>query len=159
MQDTRTTNTAQRPRVLFFGMQGDFSTPPLQALLASDIDVCAVVVPVSSVPGLKQSAIQRREQPRGVRSTLPLLSLHPSIIDMAWKQHIPVWEVRHLSASSTHEILAFYQPDMLCVACFSQRIPRSIINLPRLGSLNVHPFPRRDNGYRRHPCTRTYRSA
>ncbi len=139
MQDTITVNTFQRPRVLFFGMQGDFSTPSLQALLASDIDVCAVVVPVSPVPGLKQPAIQRRDQPRGVRSALPLLSLHPSIIEMTWKQNIPVWEVRRLSDTTTHEILASYKPDILCVACFSQRIPRSIIDLPRLGCLNVHP--------------------
>ena len=35
------------PRVLFFGMQGSFSWPSLQALLASGIDVCAVVIPAS----------------------------------------------------------------------------------------------------------------
>jgi len=140
MQDSKTaTNIARRPRVLFFGMQGDFSMPSLQALLASDIDVCAVVVSVSPIPGIKQPAIQRREQPRGVRSALPLLSLHPSIIEIAWKHHIPVWEVRRLSDATVHEILASYEPDMLCVACFSQRIPRSIIDIPRLGCLNVHP--------------------
>ncbi len=139
MQDTRTTNTERRPRVLFFGMQGDFSTPSLHALLASDIDVCAVVVPISPIPGVKQPAIQRREQPHGVRSSLPLLSLHPSIVEMAWKQHIPVWEVRRLSDITVHETLASYEPDILCVACFSQRVPRSIIDLPRLGCLNVHP--------------------
>lgn len=139
MQDTRTTNTAQRPRVLFFGMQGDFSLPSLQALLASAIDVCAVVIPVSPIPGVKQPAIQRREQPRGVRSALPLLSLHPSIIEIAWKHNIPVWEVRRLADTTVNEILASYELDMLCIACFSQRIPRSIIGLPRLGCLNVHP--------------------
>ncbi|GAC1434386.1 MAG: hypothetical protein NVS4B1_16060 [Ktedonobacteraceae bacterium] len=125
--------------MLFFGMLGDFSTHSLQALLASDIDVCAVIVPISPVPGVKQAAIQRREQPRGVRSALPLLSLHPSIVEMAWKQHIPVWEVRRISDTTTYETLALYEPDIICVACFSQRIPRSIIDLPRRGCLNVHP--------------------
>src|SRR5204862_1767507 len=28
---------------------------------------------------------------------------------------------------------------IICVACFSQRIPRIILDLPRLGCLNVHP--------------------
>ena len=139
MQDTITTNTSPRPRVLFFGMQGDFSTPALQALLISDVDVCAVVVPVSPIPGANQSAIQRREQPRGARSALPLHSLRPSIIEMAWKQNIPVWEVRRLSDITVHETFVSYEPDILCVACFSQRIPRSIIDLPHLGCLNVHP--------------------
>lgn len=27
----------------------------------------------------------------------------------------------------------------MCVACFSQRIPRKILSLPHLGSINVHP--------------------
>ena len=139
MQDTITTNISRRPRVLFFGMQGDFSTPSLQALLANDIDVGAVVIPASTIPGKKQPAIQRREQPRGVRTALPLLNSHPSIIELAWKQHKPVWEVRHLSDSTVYETLASYEPDILCVACFSHLIPRSIIDLPRLGCLNVHP--------------------
>ena len=139
MQDSKSATTQQRPRVLFFGMQGDFSTPSLQRLLASDIDVCAVVLPISLVPGREQPAIQRREPPRSVRSALPLLARHPSIVEMAWKQNIPVWEVRRLSDIAVHETLASYKPDILCVACFSQRIPRSILALPRLGCLNVHP--------------------
>ena len=28
---------------------------------------------------------------------------------------------------------------MICVACFSKRIPRDILDIPRLGCLNVHP--------------------
>ncbi len=136
MQDNR---TPQRPRVLFFGMQGSFSTPSLQALLASYIDICAVVAPATPIPGCSQQAIQRREQPHGKRSSLPLVSQHPSIIEIAWKHNIPVWEVSRLSDSTVYETLAAYEPDILCVACFSQRIPRSILDLPRLGCLNVHP--------------------
>ena len=139
MQDSKITNNAQRPRVLFLGMQGDFSTPSLQALLTSNSDVCAVVVPTTPVPGRNLPAIRRREQPHSVRSALPLLSVHPSIIDLAWTHHIPVWEVRSLSDTTVHETLAAYEPDILCVACFSQRIPRTIIDLPHLGCLNVHP--------------------
>ena len=139
MQDTISTTTQRRPRILFFGMQGDFSTPSLQALLASDIEVCAVVVPISPIPGLKQPSIQLREQPRGVRSALPLVSLYPSIIQIAWQHQIPVWEVRSLSDAITYATLAAYEPDIICIACFSQRIPRSILELPRLGCLNVHP--------------------
>ncbi|GAC1643101.1 MAG: hypothetical protein NVS4B12_07020 [Ktedonobacteraceae bacterium] len=120
-------------------MQGNFSAPSLQALLDTDIDVCAVVIPVSPIPGLKQPAIQRREQPRGIRTALPLLSLHPSIVQIAWQRHIPVWEVRSLTDAITYSTLAAYEPDGICVACFSQRIPRAILELPQLGCLNVHP--------------------
>ncbi|GAC1360184.1 MAG: hypothetical protein NVSMB38_44060 [Ktedonobacteraceae bacterium] len=139
MQDNMSTKTQRRPRVLFFGMQGDFSTCSLQALLHSDVDVCAVVVPASPIPGLKQPSIQRREPWHGKRPALPLASPHTSIIEMAGKQQIPVWEVCRLSDAITHSTLAVYQPDIICVVCFSQRIPRAIIDLPRLGCLNVHP--------------------
>ncbi len=129
----------RNPRILFFGMQGGFSTPSLQALLANNIDVCAVVIPVTPIPGRSQQAIQRREPLHGKRASLPLVSQHPSIIELVWQQNIPVWEVARLTDATVYETLAAYEPDILCVACFSQRIPRSIIDLPHLGCLNVHP--------------------
>ena len=129
------------PRVLFFGMQSDFSTPALTHLLESGIEICAVVMPASPIPGVNQPAIQRREPPQARHKALPLLnaSLHPSITQIAWKQHIPVWEVHRLSHTEAISTLASYQPDVICVACFSQILPRAIIELPRLACLNVHP--------------------
>jgi methionyl-tRNA formyltransferase len=75
------------------------------------------------------------------RFVLPLAntgSLY-SIAHIAWKQHIPVWEVQSLSHPEVVRTLADYQPDMLCVACFSLRVPSSLLALARLGGLNVHP--------------------
>lgn len=136
--DMSNTLSKQRPpRVLFLGMQSDFSPPSLRALLDNGIEVCAVVVPASQLSGLDLPAIQRREQPRTARTVLPLL--HASVLQLAWAQHIPVWEVQRISDSKAISELASYQPDMICVSCFSQRIPRTILDLPRLGCLNVHP--------------------
>lgn len=129
------------PRVLFLGMQSDFSSPPLRALLESGIEVCAVVIPASNGLGHHPPAIRRREVPRKTHSILPLLhsSMHTSLLQTAWERHIPVWEVYRLSDPETLSVFAAYQPDAICVACFSQRVPRSILDLPRLGCLNVHP--------------------
>lgn len=129
------------PRVIFFGMQGSFSAPFLMALLASGIEVTAVVAPASPLPGSKQPAIQLRERPRFMRTILPLAnaSLHSSILQTAWAHDLPVWEVQRLADPETLATLASYQPDIICVACFSLRIPRVLIDLPRLGFLNVHP--------------------
>jgi methionyl-tRNA formyltransferase len=129
------------PRVLFFGMEGAFSFPSLAALLASGVEVCAVIVPASPRPGHHIVPIQRREAPRVLRSTLPLVnsSLHTSIVQLAWQKRLPVWEVSRLGHIETVAILAAYEPDMICVACFSQRIPQCMLTLPRLGCLNVHP--------------------
>ncbi len=136
--DMSNTLSKQRPpRVLFLGMQSDFSPPSLRALLDNGIEVCAVVIPASQPSGLDLPPIRRREQPRIAHPILPLL--HASVLQLAWARRIPVWEVQRISDSEVVSVLAAYQPDIICVACFSQRIPRAILDLPRLGCLNVHP--------------------
>jgi methionyl-tRNA formyltransferase len=129
------------PRVLFLGMQGNFSLPSLQALLESGVEVCAVVIPRAPGASPDRPAIYRREQPRIARSTLPVItsSLYTTVVQLAWERRIPLWEVTHMADPLTVSTLAAYQPDAMCVACFSQRIPRAILDIPRLGCLNVHP--------------------
>jgi methionyl-tRNA formyltransferase len=122
-------------------MEGAFSFSVLTALLKGGIEVCAVIVPASPKPDRHVVPIQRRDAPRVLRSTLPLVnsSLHTSIVQLAWQKRLPVWEVSRLGHPETVAILAAYEPDIICVACFSQRIPPRILTLPRLGCLNVHP--------------------
>ncbi|MBV9689407.1 MAG: hypothetical protein JO202_06825 [Ktedonobacteraceae bacterium] len=131
----------QRPRVIFFGMQSNFSLPVLTALLQSNIQVCAVVLHIVPVSGREAPVIERKEPSRSVRHALPLINaaFQPSILQLAWSQRIPVWEVHRLGHADVIATLAAYQPDIICLACFPQRIPHSIIELPRLGCLNVHP--------------------
>ncbi len=129
------------PRVLFFGMRGNFSLPSLSALLNSGIEVCAVVIPTSHDQGVERLALYRREQLRPAHSTLPILhsSLESTIVQQAWERNIPVWEASDLSDPTAISTLAEYQPDVVCVGCFPHRIPRAILEIPRLGCLNVHP--------------------
>jgi methionyl-tRNA formyltransferase len=131
----------QSPRVIFFGMQGKFSASILMKLLERGIDVCAVVMPATPVPGRKPPTIQHREPSRAMRSMLPVAhnSQPTSITQIAWTRHIPVWEVDRLAHPDTLATLAAYQPDVICVACFSRLIPLVLIDLPRYGCLNVHP--------------------
>jgi methionyl-tRNA formyltransferase len=138
---SNTAQTARSPRVLFLGMQGNFSQPPLRALLEAGIEVRAVVIPAAQIPMQDQPAIRRREQPQTSRSMLPVLqsSLHASILQLAWERQIPVWEVHGMKDPETINVFVGYQPDVICVACFSKRIPRAILNIPRFGCLNVHP--------------------
>jgi methionyl-tRNA formyltransferase len=134
-------NIAHPPRVMFLGMQGRFSYAPLLALLEAGIQVCAVVIPAEQGFEVDLPAIQKQEQPPSPRSMLPVLnsSINSSILDLARMRDIPVWKVRHLSNPETIKVLTVYQPDMICVACFSKRIPRDILNIPPQGCLNVHP--------------------
>ena len=134
---SNTLSTQHPPRVLFLGMHSDFSYPSLRALLDNGIEVCAVIVPASQPPELALPPIRQREQPRIAHPILPLL--HTSVLQLAWERHIPLWEVQRISDPAAVSLLTTYQPDIICVACFSQRIPRIIRDLPRLGCLNLHP--------------------
>ncbi len=129
-----------RPRVIFMGMIGNFSHPPLLALLENGVEVCAVVLP-AGVKDVSQPAIRRIEPPAKARAMLPVLSssLYSSIARIAWERSIAVWEVQRMSDAETHAVYSSYEADAFCVACFSLYIPRSILDIPRLGCLNVHP--------------------
>jgi methionyl-tRNA formyltransferase len=128
------------PRALFLGMTGNFSPPALLALLDNGIEICAVVLPARDHHPA-QPALRLLEPSLQARPMLPMLqsSLHNSITNIAWKHNIPVWEVSRMSDPETINLFSQYQPDIMCVACFSLYIPRTILDIPRLGCLNVHP--------------------
>lgn len=129
------------PRVLFLGMQGNFSLPSLQSLIESGIEVCAIVLPASHNARKDRPALYRHVQPRYARSLMPVLNstLSSNIVQLAQAHAVPLWEVTRMSDPLTLMTLSAYQPDVICVACFSLRIPRAVLAIPRLGSLNVHP--------------------
>ena len=130
-----------RPRLIFFGMPGHYSSAVLTALLRSEVEICAVVMPASSSSPATQRAIQRREPPQTQHAMLLLTQRDatPSIAQLAWQRQIPLWEVHHFRDPEAIATLASYQADLWCVACFSMRFPAALLALPRLGCLNVHP--------------------
>lgn len=134
------------PRVIFLGMQSNFSHPSLRALLAAGIEVCAVVMPAAR--GEREApALRRLEPPSRRRLLLPVnqSSLHTSVQQQAWDRNIPLWEVTNMADPAVAELFSSYQPDLICVACFSLYIPPAILVIPRLGVLNVHPSLLPDN--------------
>lgn len=125
-------------RVLYFGMLGAFSRAPLQALLAAGFDVCGVVVPAPT-PAYDTRPFIGVTPPQP--SPIPLLTpvVSRTIVSLAMEHAIPVFEARRLNAPGTHDTIASLQPDVACVACFPWRIPRSLLELPPHGFLNIHP--------------------
>lgn len=125
-------------RVLFFGMTGAFSTPPLRAMLAAGVDVVAVVLPARQPAG---PLPHRVELPRPAPSDLPVLNpyLEPNVVHLAAGKGIPVWEVDRLSDPATLDMVAALQPDVAVVACFPRLFPAALRELPRYGCLNLHP--------------------
>jgi methionyl-tRNA formyltransferase len=134
--------------ILYFGMAGSFSAPPLAALLDAGFDVRAVVLPALDAGASNTPAVTRRPAPATVgRRALPLLGAvaEPNIVELAARRDLPVLEVARLRDSAVVEVLAAYAPDAICVACFSHRIPAAVLRLPRLGCLNLHPSLLPDN--------------
>ncbi len=123
-------------RVLYFGMVGDFSLIPLRHLVVAGVEVVGIVV-----AGQADGAVIRPLLPPPSPPGLPLLNPYfdKNVIQVGWQQGIPVWASGRLGHHETVTTLAALQPDVAVVACFSQRIPKVLLALPKHGFLNVHP--------------------
>src|SRR5260221_6050136 len=144
---------ARSLNIIYFGTTGAFSSPPLQALLDAGLRVRAVVLPAPASLGLTPAASQpiwRRPasaRAPSQRRMLPLLTpvRGRTIVSLAAEREIPVYEVARLADELTLATLRALAPDVICVACFSRRLPPALLALPRLGCLNVHPSLLPDN--------------
>ncbi|GIK38634.1 MAG: formyl transferase [Chloroflexota bacterium] len=124
--------------LIFFGMTGILSLAPLEGLLAGGVEIAAVIIPTEQTT----TPFPRRVEPLLRPPTdLPLLNpyLSRNIVHAAWEHNVPVWEVGHLSNSSTLALLADLSPDLIAVACFPSIFPTALLQLPRYGCLNLHP--------------------
>ncbi len=132
-------------RILFFGMTGVFSRPPLKKLLSSEIksqaEIMGVIIPAASEAS--QADPRQLHPTPPPLSDIPLLNPHfdDNIIHLAWEHKVPVWEVGSLTSPQTLTLLTDLQPDFIAVACFSQIFPATLLNLPQYGCVNVHPSP------------------
>lgn len=107
-------------RIVFFGTP-DFATPPLLALIGEGHDVVAVVT--------------RPDKPRGrSRSTL-----EPSPVKVvALAESIPVLQPERPRGPEFEAALRALAPDISVVVAYGHILPREVIDLPALGTLNIH---------------------
>jgi methionyl-tRNA formyltransferase len=106
-------------RVLFFGTPA-FAVPTLAALVESGHRVVGVV----SQPD--------RPRDRGHRLAAPPVKA------AAARYALPVVQPDRLSDPSFLGQLAALQPDVAVVAAYGRLLPQSVLDLPRLGFVNVH---------------------
>jgi methionyl-tRNA formyltransferase len=127
-------------RLLFFGMRGIFSQPPLKALMDSQHEILAVVVPAED---RRAAAPFAPLSPPPIEDSLdlPLLSsfVEQSIVQQAWQQRLPVYEVSQPGTPAFLDWVSNLRVDVACVACFNRILPAALLNLPRHGFLNLHP--------------------
>ncbi len=106
-------------RIVFMGTP-DFAKPSLQALIEGPNQVVAVVC-----------------QPDRQRGRGKVLS--PPPVKMLAEQHnIPVLQPPSVRKESFSEQLRELAPDLLVVVAYGKILPASLLQLPRLGAINVH---------------------
>ncbi len=108
-------------RVVFMGTP-HFAIPVLDALAEADgIDVCGVLTPPDRPGG-------RSRQP-----VPPPVKLHA--LDLELVVHQPPT----LRSEQAQMLLGGLEPDVIVVAAYGRFLPDPVLNLPRLGCLNIHP--------------------
>lgn len=124
-------------RLIYFGMPGRLSGPPLLALLAAGFDVAALVVPAP--PGAPPLA----ELPRLTPAPMPLLMAGkpppPSAIQVAAARGLPVLAASRAGAGALAAEMAARGADLACVVCWPWRLPPELLAVPRHGFFNLHP--------------------
>ncbi len=104
-------------KIIFAGTP-DFAVPALQ-LLIEQHDVCAVFTQPDRRSGRGQQ-----------------LMASP-VKQLAQQQHIPVHQPVSLTVEQ-QQIIANYQADIMVVAAYGLILPQAVLDLPRLGCVNIH---------------------
>ena len=106
-------------RIVFMGTP-DFSVPTLEALVASEHEVAAVVT--------------QPDKPKGRGK-----EIHMSPVkECALKHNIPVYQPVRARDEAFVEEMRTLKPDAMVVIAFGQILPKSLLDLPKYGCVNIH---------------------
>ncbi|MBI4225077.1 MAG: methionyl-tRNA formyltransferase [Candidatus Sungbacteria bacterium] len=104
--------------ILFFGTPG-FALPALEALIAEKYNLIGVVT--------------NSDEPVGRKKILT----PPPVKVLAEKYNIPVFQPERLEIQNFKFKIS--QVDLAVVAAYGKIIPKSILEIPKFGTLNIHP--------------------
>jgi len=108
-----------RIRTLFMGTP-DFALHTLQGLLDFGVDLCAVYT--------------QPDRPRGRGKKLA----PPPVKELAERYRIPVYQPLKLRDPAVVEELRALGPDLIVVVAYGQILPKSVLDIPKYGCINVH---------------------
>ena len=106
-------------RIIFMGTP-DFSVPALCALIEAGHEVVAVVT--------------QPDKPKGRGKEVQMTPVK----EKALEYDIPVYQPVKARDPQFVELLAGLKPDVMVVAAFGQLLPKSILDIPKFGCLNIH---------------------
>ena len=107
-------------KVLFWGTP-EFAAPPLRALLGEGFDVVGAVTQPDRPQGRSRSAL--------VASPIKQIAL---------EELLPVLQPDRPRGAEFIEQVRALEPDISVVVAYGHILPRDVIDLPRLGTLNIH---------------------
>ena len=116
--------SGDRPRAVFFGSPA-FAVPCLRAV-AAQTELCAVV----SQPD--------RPAGRGQAPAAPAVKREAEALGMASLPGLPILQPEKIRTPETHAALAALGADLFVVVAYGRILPQTLLDLPRLGSFNVH---------------------
>ncbi len=106
-------------KVVFMGTP-DFAVETLKALYEAGHEIIL--------------AVSQPDKPKGRSGKLALTPVK----EFAMEHDIPVYQPVKIRAEESVEYLKQYQADVFVVAAFGQILPKVILDMPRLGCVNVH---------------------
>ncbi len=106
-------------RTVFMGTP-DFALPTLQGLIEAGVNLVAVYT--------------QPDRPRGRGKKLA----PPPVKELAERHGIPVHQPARLREPAVVEELRSLAPDLIVVVAYGQILPKSVLEIPRYGCINVH---------------------
>ena len=106
-------------RVLFWGTP-EFSAAPLRALIGEGFEVVGVVT--------------QPDKPQGRSRTL----IAPPVKQIALEEKITCFQPATPREAEFGEMIAVIKPDISVVVAYGHILPKRVIDIPRLGTLNIH---------------------
>jgi methionyl-tRNA formyltransferase len=117
-------------RVVLFGSEGGFSRPVLKRLLAEGVSITAVVM-----PGFAAQANAHQEFPVAVEQPINKSGL----AGLAASHEVPVYRVLNINDHRIVRRICDLTADILLVACFPFKLPKTLWQLERIACWNLHP--------------------
>ena len=98
----------------------DFAVACLKGLIEANYEVCAVFT--------------QPDKPRGRK----MVMTPPDVKVYAEKLNLPVYQPKTLKDGEALDIIKGYEPDVIVVAAYGKILPKSIVDYPKYGCINVH---------------------
>ncbi|HEY2492618.1 MAG TPA: methionyl-tRNA formyltransferase [Paenibacillus sp.] len=105
--------------IVFMGTPA-FAVPSLRMLIKEGYNVVAVVT--------------QPDRPQGRKKVLT----PTPVKEVALEFGLPVLQPQRMRSPEAVEQLAVYQPDLIVTAAYGQILPKAVLDMPRLGCVNIH---------------------